>query len=160
MGELSGTPLSTRPSGEFLLKPSPCAGHLKSMIPAINVPHRHEAVATDMVYSDTPAVDSGVQQAQLFVGKESLVSDIYTCGLASNLPILWKTIFTGTVPWTSSSVIQPKMRSDKVKDILRAYNINDWQSEPYHQNHNPGEWQYRTIKTWVNTLMNRTGAPA
>ena len=50
--------------------------------------------------------------------------------------------------------------SHKVKDILRAYNINDWQSEPYHQNQNPAEWRYRTIKAWTNTIMNRTGAPA
>ena len=34
---------------------------------------RHEAVATDTVYSDTPAVDSGVKMAQLFVRKESFV---------------------------------------------------------------------------------------
>ena len=51
--------------------------HLKSRNPALNVPRRHEAVATDTVYSDTPAVDSGEKMAQLFVGKESLVSDIY-----------------------------------------------------------------------------------
>ena len=50
--------------------------------------------------------------------------------------------------------------SHKVKDILRAYNINDWQSEPYHQNQNLAEWRYRTIKAWTNTIMNRTGAPA
>ena len=50
--------------------------------------------------------------------------------------------------------------SHKVKDILRAYNINDWQSEPYHQNQNSAEWRYRTIKAWANTIMNRTGAPA
>ena len=49
---------------------------------------------------------------------------------------------------------------NKVMDILRAYNINDWQSEPYHQNQNPAEWRYRTIKAWTNTIMNRTGAPA
>ena len=55
----------------------PMKRHLKSRNPALNVPRRHEAVATDTVYSDTSAVDSGVQQAQLFVGKESLVSDIY-----------------------------------------------------------------------------------
>ena len=50
--------------------------------------------------------------------------------------------------------------SHKVKDILRAYNINDWQSEPYHQNQNPAEWRYGAIKAWANTIMNRTGAPA
>ena len=50
--------------------------------------------------------------------------------------------------------------SHEVKDILKVYNINDWQSEPYHQNQNPAEWRYRTIKGWTNTIMNRTGAPA
>ena len=50
--------------------------------------------------------------------------------------------------------------SHKVKDILRAYNINDWQSEPYHQNQNHAEWRYRTIKALANTIMNRTGALA
>ena len=50
--------------------------------------------------------------------------------------------------------------SHKVKDILRAYNISDWQSEPYLQNQIPAEWRYRTIKAWTNTIINRTGAPA
>ena len=49
--------------------------HLKSRNPALNVPRRHEAVATDTVFSDTPAVDSGVKQAQFFVHKESLGSE-------------------------------------------------------------------------------------
>ena len=34
-------------------------------------------MATDTVYSGTPAIDSGVKQAQLLVRKESSVSDIY-----------------------------------------------------------------------------------
>ena len=55
----------------------PMRSHLKSRIPGLNVPSRHETVATDTVYSDTPAVGSGVKQPQLFVGNESLVSDIY-----------------------------------------------------------------------------------
>ena len=55
----------------------PMKRHLKSSNPALNVPWRHEAVATDTVYSDTPAIDSGVKLAQLFVGKDSLVSDTY-----------------------------------------------------------------------------------
>ena len=50
--------------------------------------------------------------------------------------------------------------SHMVMDILWAYNINDWQSEPYHQNQTPAEWRYRTIKAWANTIMNRTSAPA
>ena len=50
--------------------------------------------------------------------------------------------------------------SHNVKDILRAYNISDWQSEPHHQNQNQAELRYRTIKAWTNTIMNRIGAPA
>ena len=30
--------------------------------------------------------------------------------------------------------------SKKVMDILRAYHISNWHSEPYHQNQNPAEW--------------------
>ena len=49
---------------------------------------------------------------------------------------------------------------NKVMDTLRAYHISNWHSEPYHQNQNPAEWRYRTIKSWTNTAMNRSGAPA
>ena len=38
---------------------------------------RNEAVTKYTVYSDAPAVDNGVEHAELFVGKESLVSGIY-----------------------------------------------------------------------------------
>ena len=37
----------------------------------------HEAVATDTVFSDTPAVDSGVKQALVFVGRDTLVANAY-----------------------------------------------------------------------------------
>ena len=50
--------------------------------------------------------------------------------------------------------------SNKVMDILRAYHISNWHSEPYHQNQNPAESRYRTIKSWTNTVMNRSGASA
>jgi hypothetical protein len=41
------------------------------------VKRRNEPLATDTVFTDTPAVDSGVTCAQLFVGSESLVADVY-----------------------------------------------------------------------------------
>ena len=49
---------------------------------------------------------------------------------------------------------------NKVMDILRVYHISNWHSETYDQNQNPAEWRYRTIKSWTNTVMNRSGAPA
>ena len=38
----------------------PMKKHLKSRNPSLNIPRRHEAVATDTVFSDPPAVDSGI----------------------------------------------------------------------------------------------------
>ena len=49
----------------------------KSRFPAFNIPCRNEAVATDTIFSDTPAIDSDATIAQIFVGKDSLVSDVY-----------------------------------------------------------------------------------
>jgi hypothetical protein len=49
----------------------------KCHFPALNVFHCHEPVATDMVYSDTLAIDSGATCAQLFCGTHSYVMDAY-----------------------------------------------------------------------------------
>jgi hypothetical protein len=49
----------------------------RSRFPACNVKRRNEPVATDTVFSDTPAVDSGVTAAQISIGRESLVADVY-----------------------------------------------------------------------------------
>ena len=134
--------------------------HLKSRNPALNVPRRHEAVATDTVYFDTRAIDSAVKMAQLFVGEESLVSDIYPMRSGKQFVNTFEDNICrcGAMDKLISDSAKNEI-SHKVKDIVRAYNINDWQSEPYHQNQNPAEWRYRTIKAWTNTIMNMTGAP-
>jgi hypothetical protein len=51
--------------------------HYKAPFPALNVHRREEALATDTVYSDVPAVDSGVTIAQLVVGLTSTVCDVH-----------------------------------------------------------------------------------
>ena len=55
----------------------PIKKHIKSRNPALNIHRRHEAVSTDTVFSDTPAVDSSVKQAQVFAGRDTLVADAY-----------------------------------------------------------------------------------
>ena len=40
-------------------------------------PDSSEAVATDTIFSDTPAVDDGSIMAQFFCGHDTLVSDAY-----------------------------------------------------------------------------------
>ena len=63
--------------GSHLPNTFPMKMHSKSRNPALNIPRRHEAVATDTVFSDTPAVDSCVEQAQVFVGRDTLVAIHY-----------------------------------------------------------------------------------
>ena len=138
----------------------PMRKHFKSRFPAFNIPRRNEAVATDTIFSDTPAIDSGVTMAK-FVGKDTLVSDVY--GMQSSKQFVHtledKIRFRGAMSKLISDYAQVEI-SNKVKDILRMYHSSSWHSEPYHQNQNPAEWCYRTIKAWTNTILNRTGAPA
>ena len=53
--------------------------HLKSRNPALNIPRRHESVATETIFSDTPAVDSGVEKLHVNVNilfNENLTTDL------------------------------------------------------------------------------------
>ena len=51
--------------------------HFKSRNPVFNIPRHSEAVATDTIFSDTPAVDDGSTMAQFFCGRDTLVCDAY-----------------------------------------------------------------------------------
>ena len=139
----------------------PMKRYLKSRNPALNIPRRHEAVATDTVFSDTPAVDSGVKQAQVFVGRDTLEADAYPMKSGKQFVNTLEDNITrrGAMDKLLSDPAKTEI-SNTVMDILRAYHISNWHSEPYHQNRNPAEWRYRTIKSWTNTAMNRSGAPA
>ena len=57
--------------GVSIPKTFPMRKHLKSRNPPLNIPRIHEPVATDTVFSDTPTIDSSVEQAQVFVGRDT-----------------------------------------------------------------------------------------
>ena len=44
-------------------------------------------------------------------------------------------------------------KSVRVKDILRSFTIQDWQSEAYMQHQNYAERRWQTVKTTTNTLQ-------
>ena len=147
--------------GDSLPNTFPMKKHLQSRNPALDIPRRHEAVATDTVFSDTPAADSGVKIGQVFVGRDSLVADAY--------PMKRGKQFVNTLEGNirrrraMDKLISDSAKteiSNKVMDILRAYRISNWLSVTYHQNQNSAEWRYRTIKSWTNKVMNRSRAPA
>ena len=139
----------------------PMKRHLKSRYPALNIPRHHEPVATDTIFSHTPPADSGVKQAQVFVGRDSLVADTYPMKSGKQFVNTLEDNIRrqGAMDKLLSDSANTEI-SNEVMDILRAYHISNLHSEPYHQNLNPAEWRLRTIKAWTNTVMNRSGAPA
>ena len=114
----------------------PMKRQLKSRNPALNIPRRHEAVATDTVFSDTPAVDSGVKQAQVFVGRHTLVADAYPMKSGKQFVNTREDNIRrcGAMDKLLSDSAKTEI-SNKVRDILRAYHISNRHSEPYHQNY-------------------------
>jgi len=105
--------------------------------PALNVHRCQEPVATDTVYADTPAIDDGSTCAQIFVGRESLVTDVY--GMKINKEFLNTLEDNIRCQGAMDKLISDRAQvetSKKVQDILRALIIDDWQSEPHHQHQN------------------------
>ena len=143
----------------------PMSTHLqktyRSPYPAMNVQRRNEPLATDTVYADTPAVDSGCTSAQFFVGTKSYVCDIY--GMKSDKEFsktLEDVIRTRGAPTKLVSDSAQTEISKKANDILRSLFIGRWQSEAHQQHQNPAERRYQTVKRTANTLMDRFGSPA
>ena len=127
---------------------------------ALNVHRRDEPVTTDTVYADTPAIDDGSTCAQLFFGTKTYVTEVY--GMKTDrqfINALEDTIrFHGAMDKLVSDRAQVEI-SNRVQDILRAYGIASWQSEPHQQHQNPAERRYQTVKRFTNTILNRTSAP-
>jgi len=125
------------------------------------VHQRNEPVATDTVYLDTPAIDSGVTVAQFFIGCESMVCDIYSIKTDKHfVNTLEDNIHEHGAPSKLISDHAQVEISENVQDILRTLFIGSWQSEPHQQHQNPAEWHFQTVKTTANTILDCTGAPA
>jgi hypothetical protein len=134
--------------------------HFKSRFPSLNVHQRNEAVATDTIWLDTPAIDNGAKFAQLFVGCRSLVTDIYPMKTDKEFVNALEDNFChrGAMDKLISDRAKAEI-SKKVSDITRAYNIDQWQSEPNHQHQNYAEHWIATVEANANNILNKTGAP-
>ena len=132
----------------------------KSPYPWANVVRRDEDVATDTVFSDTPAVDGGETCAQFFSGMKSLVCDIKAMKTVKQFVNTLEDIITDRgAPNRLISDSAAVETSQRVKAILRALFIGAWQSEPHQQHQNPAERRIQVIKNQTNILLDRTGAP-
>jgi hypothetical protein len=145
---------ATAPSQDYLQK------HFKARNPVFNIARRNEAVATDTIFSDTVAIHYGCKMAQIFVGRDTLVTDIYPIKSTKQfINALADNIRQRGAMHTIISDRGTYQISQKITDLLRSLFIADYQSEPYHQHQNKAENRYGTVKRWVNTLMNLTGCP-
>ena len=134
---------------------------LKSPFPALNVQRQREPVVTDTFFADVAAVDDGSVAAQLFVGRNSLVTNIYGMKSDSEFVRMLQDVIRkwGVMYMLTSDRAQVEI-SKKVVDILCHLVIKDWQSEPHYQHQNFAERRYQTLKTYFNHVMNMSGAPA
>ena len=94
------------------------------------------------------------------MGRKTLVIDIYSI---KNQHDFVKTLQDnirqrGAMDMLVSDRAQVEI-SQQCRDILRAYCIKDWQSEPYYQHQNYAERKYAQIKPLVDRLLNTTDVP-
>ena len=111
-------------SSRFPMRP-----HFKSKFIAFNIPCRNEAVPTDTIFSVTPAIGSGVTTAQMSVGKDTLVSDVYPMQSSKQfVNTLEDNIrFRGAMSKLISDYAQVEI-SNKIQEILRMHCSSSWHS--------------------------------
>ena len=135
--------------------------HFKSHNPVFNIPRRSEAVATDTIFSDTPAVDDGSTMAQFFCGQDTLVCDAY--GIKSTKQFINTLSDNIRKRGAMDTLISDGGKyeiSKRVTDLLCSLFTQDYQSEPYHQHQNKAENRFGLAKRYTNTVMNTSGCPA
>jgi hypothetical protein len=95
------------------------------------------------------------------VGRTSLVADVY--GIKTNKEFVNTLEDNIRERGAMDKLISGCARAEtstRIKDILRALIILDWQSEPYQQNQNFAKNRYINIKTATNRVINLSGAPS
>ena len=129
---------------------------IQSPFPACNIHRRNEPVASDTIKAEVPAVDSGGQdKGQLYIGRKSLVADIF--GMTSEKEFVNTLEDEIRQRGAMDMLITDSARvetSDRVNEVLRAYRIKDWQSEPHYQHQNFAEHRWKHIKGYTEWYMN------
>ena len=145
----------------------PMRKHFKTRFPAANVNRLHDKVATDTLFSDTPAHDDGIMghggatMIQVYVGVETRLTEAFPMTSETQMSTtLMDFIRRHGAPDVLVSDNAKSEIGKKVQDILRNYCIADYQSEPHYQNQNSAQRRIQDIKNTVNNVMDRTGTPA
>ena len=132
--------------------------HFKPRNPVSSIPRCSEDLATDTIFSDTPAVDDGSTMAQFFCGHDTLVCDAY--GIKSTKQFI-NTLSDNIRKWGAMDTLISDGGnydiSKGVTDLLHSLFIQDYQSESYHQDQTKTETCFGPAKRCTNTIMNTSG---
>ena len=134
----------------------------KSPNPSANLKRRDEADATDMIYSNTPAINGGEKCAHIFVGKKSKLTDAYKVKNGSSeefLESLQDRVRYRGCPTGLEADNAPMYRGWKNSRYLRDICISQWQCESKYQHQNYAENRWQTVKRYTNRVMDRSGCP-
>ena len=97
--------------------------------PVFKIPRRNEAVATDTIFSDTPAINDGSTLAQFFIGRDTLVCDAY--GIKSQKQFISTLYDNIRIRGAMTTLITDGGRyeiSKKIADLLRSLFIKQHES--------------------------------
>ena len=132
--------------------------HFKPRNPVSSIPRCSEDLATDTIFSDTPAVDDGSTMAQFFCGHDTLVCDAYS--IKSTKQFI-NTLSDNIRKWGAMDTLISDGGnydiSKGVTDLLHSLFIQDYQSESYHQDQTKTETCFGPAKRCTNTVMNTSG---
>eukprot|EP00531_Pseudo-nitzschia_arenysensis_P008891 CAMPEP_0116125882 /NCGR_PEP_ID=MMETSP0329-20121206/6042_1 /TAXON_ID=697910 /ORGANISM="Pseudo-nitzschia arenysensis, Strain B593" /LENGTH=1908 /DNA_ID=CAMNT_0003619941 /DNA_START=154 /DNA_END=5877 /DNA_ORIENTATION=+ len=153
-----------RNSTQYGFTPSSPDGNLfkrwNSPNPAMNVFRLQDDVLTDKIHSNTPAIDGGFKEAQIFFGRKSHI--VHPEPISKSKSFL-RCVQNFVRKWGAPiRILADHIRyhaSFQVLDYLRILWIQLWFSEAYYQHQNPFERRYQTFKRAVNRLMDRTNTP-
>ncbi|KAL7490689.1 hypothetical protein ACHAWT_001041 [Skeletonema menzelii] len=127
--------------------------------PACNIFRRHEAVGTDTVFFDIEAW-GGYRCCQFYIGRRSYYMSAH--GMLTDGQFVGsledEIRYRGAMDLLISDMAKAEI-SARVREILRAFRIKDWQSEPHHQNQNIAERYIQELKKYCNWVLNTSGAP-
>ena len=118
----------------------------RSIILKLHHYHTKSNVATDTIFSDTPAINDGSTMAQFFVGRDTLVCDAY--GIKSQKQFINTLYDNIRFREAMTTLITDGGRyeiSKKVSDLLRSLFIKQYESEPYHQHQNKAKHRYGNL---------------
>ena len=136
---------------------------LRSPNPGANIFHHCEADATDMIYSDTPAIDGGKTLAHIFVGLISRVTDVFKAKSDSAecfLGVFQDRVCMRGAPNKLIADNAPMYHSWRITQYVRDIWCPLWQCETKHQHQNNAENRYKLVKRMTNCMMDRFNVPA